>query len=165
MNFTRMMSLIAKELNKTSETQVDMALTMKMATQIELWSKMFQNKAFWLNRNVKSCNLPAAIASEIARLVTLELKSEISGSPRAEYLQKPYAKMLKDIRRYVEYGCAKGGLVFKPYVTEQGISIQFIQAAHSFLYRLTTREISQGACSQNRCGKASRSSLGWKIMN
>ena len=54
MNFTRMMSLIAKELNKTSETQVDMALTMKMATQIELWSKMFQNKAFWLNRNVKS---------------------------------------------------------------------------------------------------------------
>ena len=46
MNFTRMMSLIAKELNKTSETQVDMALTMKMATQIELWSKMFQNKAF-----------------------------------------------------------------------------------------------------------------------
>ena len=67
MNFTRMMSLIAKELNKNSETQVDMALTMKMATQIELWSKMFKNKAFWLNGNVKSCNLPAAIASEIAR--------------------------------------------------------------------------------------------------
>lgn len=128
MNFTRMMSFVAKELNKNSETQVDMALTMKMATKIELWSKMFENRSYWLNKNVKSCNLPAAIASEIARLVTLELKSEISGSPRAEYLQKPYAKMLKDIRRYVEYGCAKGGLVFKPYVTEQGISIQFIQA-------------------------------------
>lgn len=109
MNFTRMMSLIAKELNKTSDTQVDMALTMKMAIQIELWSKMFQNKAFWLNRNVKSCNLPAAIASEIARLVTLELKSEISGSPRAEYLQKPYAKMLKDIRRSLSTDVRKGG--------------------------------------------------------
>ena len=128
MNFTRMMELISKELNKNSETQIDMALTTKMATQIDLWSRMFKNKAYWLSENTKSCNLPAAIASEIARLVTLELKSEISGSPRADYLQKPYEKMLKSIRRYVEYGCAKGGLAFKPYVTEQGINIQFIQA-------------------------------------
>ena len=77
MNFTRMMSLIAKELNKTSETQVDMALTIKMATQIELWSKMFQNKAFWLNRNVKSCNLPAAIASEIASSIQRSTTTQI----------------------------------------------------------------------------------------
>lgn len=128
MNFTRMMGFISKELNKKSDIQIDMALTGKMAAQIDMWSRMFKNKAYWLNENTKSCNLPAAIASEIARLVTLELKSEISGSQRANYLQKPYAKMLKSIRRYAEYGCAKGGLVFKPYVTEQGISIQFIQA-------------------------------------
>lgn len=128
MDFNRMMSFIAKELNKHSDTQIDMALTGKMALDINLWSRMFENKAPWLNKNIKSCNLASAIASEIARLVTLEMKSEISGSPRAEYLQTFYGETLKGLRRYVEYGCAKGGVVFKPYVTEQGLSVQYIQA-------------------------------------
>lgn len=128
MDFNRMMSFIAKELNKHSDTQIDMALTGKMALDINLWSRMFENKAPWLNKNIKSCNLASAIASEIARLVTLEMKSEISGSPRAEYLQTFYGETLKSLRRYVEYGCAKGGVVFKPYVTEQGLSVQYIQA-------------------------------------
>lgn len=128
MDFNRMMSFIAKELNKHSDTQIDMALTGKMALDINLWSRMFANKAPWLNKNIKSCNLASAIASEIARLVTLEMKSEISGSPRAEYLQTFYGETLKGLRRYVEYGCAKGGVVFKPYVTEQGLSVQYIQA-------------------------------------
>lgn len=128
MDFNRMMSFIAKELNKHSDTQIDMALTGKTALDINLWSRMFENKAPWLNKNIKSCNLASAIASEIARLVTLEMKSEISGSPRAEYLQTFYGETLKGLRRYVEYGCAKGGVVFKPYVTEQGLSVQYIQA-------------------------------------
>ena len=128
MDFNRMMSFIAKELNKHSDTQIDMALTGKMALDINLWSRMFENKAPWLNKNIKSCNLASAIASEIARLVTLEMKSEISGSPRAEYLQTFYGETLKSLRRYVEYGCAKGGVAFKPYVTEQGLSVQYIQA-------------------------------------
>ena len=132
MNFNIMMNMITKELNKQSDVQIDMALTSQMAVNISLWSRMFENESPWLNKNVKSCNLAAAIASEIARLVTLESKSEISGSPRAEYLQKSYKQALKGLRRYVEYGCAKGGLVFKPYVTEQGLNVQYIQADSFF---------------------------------
>ena len=132
MKFTRMMSLIAKELNKHSDVQIDMALSGKMAQQIDLWSRVFENRASWLNKDVKSCNIAAAVASEIARLVTLELKSEISGSVRADYMQSYYNTLLKGLRRYVEYGCAKGGLILKPYVTEQGISIQYIQADSFF---------------------------------
>ena len=99
MNFNIMMNMITKELNKQSDVQIDMALTSQMAVNISLWSRMFENESPWLNKNVKSCNLAAAIASEIARLVTLESKSEISGSPRAEYLQKSYKQALKGLRR------------------------------------------------------------------
>lgn len=132
MKFTRMMSFVAKELNKHSDIQIDMALSGKMAQQIDLWARVFENRGPWLNQDVKSCNLASAIASEIARLVTLELKSEISGSARADYMQRYYNIVLNGLRQYVEYGCAKGGLVFKPYVTEQGISIQYIQADSFF---------------------------------
>lgn len=37
-------------------------------------------------------------------------------SERAEYLQSQYEKLLKCLRRELEYGIAKGGLVIKPYV-------------------------------------------------
>lgn len=128
MNFTQMMNAISKELNKKSEKQINLALTSKMANRIELWSSMFENRPFWLNKNIKSCNLSAAISSELARLVTLEFKSEISGSPKADFMQQAYKKVLTNLRQYTEFGCAKGGLIFKPYVTTQGISIQYIQA-------------------------------------
>lgn len=35
---------------------------------------------------------------------------------RADFLNKQYKKVLKQIRRQLEYGIAKGGLVIKPYV-------------------------------------------------
>ena len=53
----------------------------------------------------------------------------MTGGPAAEYLNEQYQrKVIKDLRRYVEYGCAKGGLVLKPYITQQGIEVQFVQA-------------------------------------
>lgn len=128
MEFTTMMNLVVREINKNSDTQISASAMSKTAIQIDLWSKMFENQATWISDNVQSCNLPAAIASEISRLVTLELKSEVSGSQRADYIQQTYAKVVKDLRKYVEYGCAKGGLIFKPYVTTQGLSVQYIQA-------------------------------------
>ena len=39
-----------------------------------------------------------------------------TSTDRAEYLNKQYEKLKKDLRRQLEYGIAKGGLVFKPYV-------------------------------------------------
>ena len=91
---------------------------------------MYEDNAPWVDRKkVKSAQLPAAIASEVARLVTLEMKSEITGGSSATYLNDQYQKkVLTSIRRYVEYGCAKGGLILKPYVTKTGLAIQYVQA-------------------------------------
>lgn len=128
MRYSNMVSQIAKAINKYSDKPVDLTHLVTMAGHIEKWDKMYKNQAYWLNKKVKSCNLPASVAQEIARLVTLELKSEVTGSQRADFIQEYYKKVLNDLKTYVEYGCAKGSLVFKPYVTNNGIAIQYIQA-------------------------------------
>lgn len=130
MKFSKMLTAITEILNQNADTEVDVCMTSEMARRIELWTAMYENKAPWLDREkVKSAQIPAAIASEVARLVTLEMKSEITGSTAAEYLNDQYQeKVLSGMRRYVEYGCAKGGLILKPYVTKTGLTVQYVQA-------------------------------------
>lgn len=141
------------------------AMSDRMADAIQLWSDMYEGNSPWLKNGTRedpevvvSLGLPAFIASEKARMVTLEMKSEINaptkevespnpdyvppkegnlgeltmgeGSPtikedvadgpteRAEYLESQYKKLKRQIRRQLEYGIAKGGLVIKPYVVK-----------------------------------------------
>lgn len=140
------------------------AISTDMVNSIILWSEMYEGRAPWLKspkpgspERVVSLGLPALIASEKARMVTLEMESEITPpmkdvekenpdyqppsvdpstgqvnmgresmiitepepdgpTERADFLNKQYKKLLKHIRRQVEYGIAKGGLVIKPYI-------------------------------------------------
>lgn len=151
--------------SKTIESVLHLTPTIstEMADAIELWSLMYEDRAPWLREpthdspvRIVSLGLPALIASEKARMVTLEMESEINapmteieepnpdyvppgidanGFPtmgqgsmtvkkdvptgpteRADYLSEQFEKVRKQIRRQLEYGIAKGGLVIKPYV-------------------------------------------------
>ena len=60
-----------------------------------------------------------------------------SDTARAEYLETQYKKLKKQLRKQIEYGIAKGGLVIKPYLvanevddkdTDWQIEFDFIQA-------------------------------------
>lgn len=140
-----------------------------MINAINLWTKMYKNESPWLREpdsnspiRVTSLGLPSMIASEKARMVVLEMKSEIttpteeveqpnpdykepepdifgnilpttqkptitvdkptSNTERAEYMNNQYEKLKKNIRRQLEYGIAKGGLVIKPYVVMNKIN-------------------------------------------
>mgnify|MGYP002623461417 FL=1 len=146
--------------------KVKPVISSEMENAIQLWSDMYKGKAPWLKSGseedpevIVSLGLPALIASEKARMATLEMESEITApmqdvevenpdyeppgvdettglltmghgsmtktesqpigpTERAEYLNKQYIKLLDNIRTQLEYGCAKGGLVIKPYVRE-----------------------------------------------
>jgi A118 family predicted phage portal protein len=127
--------VINKMIGKSTVKQAigqDVAISEPMITALELWSQMYENKAPWLSKDIVSLNLSAAIASEISKLVTLELKITIEGSPRAEYLALQFAKVADKLRDAIEYGAAKGGLVFKPYVNGENINVDFIQANQFF---------------------------------
>lgn len=104
-----------------------------MSQAITLWANLYENKPPWLSSTVSTMGLPASISNEIARLVTLELKSEVTGdSQRAKYLNEQYQKVIKSIRQYTEYACAKGGLVFKPYLDGGDINVEYVQADYFY---------------------------------
>lgn len=111
---------------------IDIAVSPKMARAIYRWSKMYVNEAPWLNEEVRSLNLPAAICSEMARLVTMESKISITGSDRADLINKSMGHFFTELSNYTEYACSTGGIVFKPYPTDKGIEIDTVKAGDFF---------------------------------
>lgn len=118
---------------KINEVNKDTLITDDMSSAIQMWLELYCGNAPWLNRTgyTRSLGLPAATASEIARLVTLEAQIEIvtpggEKNPRAEYLSKQLEPLLDNLRRCCEYGCAGGGLMFKPYVIGKEIAIDIV---------------------------------------
>lgn len=107
---------------------VNIAIGELMTSALTLWDQIYRNQASWLNKDVHSLNLGASIASELARVVTIELKAEITGSSRADYLMEQFKKVLSKIRVNTEYAAAKGGLAMKPYMRGNQLGIDFIQA-------------------------------------
>ena len=69
----------------------------------------------------------------------IRTEKPVGNSERAEYLNKQYEKLKKVLRKQIEYGIAKGGLVIKPYIvindsvdeetgTDIEIEFEFVQA-------------------------------------
>ena len=65
----------------------------------------------------------------------------VTSTDRAEYLEEQYKKLKKQLRKQIEYGIAKGGLVIKPYLvanqvddkdTDWQMEFDFIQADSFF---------------------------------
>jgi len=111
---------------------VDIAMSSAMVEALKTWTLMYENKATWLNADVLSLNLPVAIASEVAREITIEMKVTIEGSPRATYLAEQFEKVMDKLRDAVEFGAAKGGLMMKPYVSEGAIEVDYVHADQFF---------------------------------
>ena len=120
--FEKMLEWIRQQL-KNLFGKNDVQISSDMETSISEWVKQY------LQRVGKDSllELPAAISSEFARLVTLEMSSELSGSPRADFLNTQYQAFLTGLREQVEYACAKGGMVFKPYVSDGKIIVDCVQ--------------------------------------
>lgn len=108
--------------------KVDVAVSSEMQEAIDLWEAMFRDKAPWLDDNTMSYGLAHDIAGEFARLITIELSSTVEGSHRADWLNKEYAKVLKELRVNVELGAAGGGIVFKPYLDGKHLVVDAVPA-------------------------------------
>lgn len=109
---------------------VPLAISSAMADAIQRWRDEYSGNAYWLKLNSQSLSLPALIAAEMATLVTLEAKIEVSGSERAAFIDKQFEPVRKQLQKNVEYACAMGGIVMKPYLdgTGNGLAVDYIQA-------------------------------------
>lgn len=99
-----------------------------MMDAVDLWLEMFGGNAPWLKKNHQSLGLPATIATEMARCVTLEMECNVAGSPMADYITEQLKPFLKNIRQNTEYACAGGGVVFKPTVSGDKITVEVVHA-------------------------------------
>ncbi|EHR33450.1 A118 family phage portal protein, putative [Helcococcus kunzii ATCC 51366] len=114
---------------------VDKALNIKipvnaeMGRAIQRWKDIYLNKAKYIKSGDKTMELPAAIASELARLTTIEMKSEITVSNNTENkLNDFYQIIVEKLRVQTEYAIAMGGLMLKPYLDDNKISVEFVKA-------------------------------------
>lgn len=132
MNIFSQIRAAVKKLFSKSELRekigADIAVSQTMLDAIAYWAECYENRAEWLTAKYRGKHLPAAISREFARLVTLEFKSELTGGKRAEYLSEIYGKVIADAPLFTEYACAKGGLMFKPYVGGDGVAVAYVQA-------------------------------------
>lgn len=118
---------------------IDIEVDEVMLSEIAKWKQMYQDKSYWADEDTETLNLPATISSEIARLVTLELSGVVSPaqaegeiiqvSEHIENINEMFQKaVMEDIKANVEYSCALGGGVLKPYIAGNEISVSFYLA-------------------------------------
>lgn len=128
------------------DEEIKTAVSDEMSSNIELWTELYEGNMPWTDTlHPQSLGLPAAIASEIARLVTLEMEVEVkcpakvnengdtsppseAESQRADFLNEQAEPLIDNMRRYCEYACASGGIALKPYVIDDRVAIDCVQA-------------------------------------
>ncbi len=109
-----------------SAEQIKTPLAPEMVRALSLWCELYHDRAPWKEPGkVKSLNLPAMAASEIARQVVLEMKATVDGgtedaegkpvtNERSDYLKGEFEGLLAVLRLKLEVGCAAGGMIVKP---------------------------------------------------
>lgn len=147
---------------KTIQKVLDIkpVISQEMINAQRLWRRMYSNTPDWKKEpkkgdpeRVVSIGLAQRIASEKARLVCLEMKTnitppkeenisvdketglsyveyeDIGDASRAEYLNSQYNDCIIDkLRENLEYAIALGGMVFKPYLSNGEFACDFVQA-------------------------------------
>lgn len=94
----------------------------EMTAAVCRWMNVYQGLPGWTDDEIKTINFAKTICSETARLTTLAIGINISGSTRASWLQEQVNRTLRPrLRWWVEYGCAGGTVIFKP--NGQGIDV------------------------------------------
>lgn len=116
-------------------TGLSALISPKMNKALHEWSRAYLNTSNWLTKDIISLNIPATVASEIARLVTIENEITVTGSQRADYINKQLEQFRKTKKNIVEMACAFGGVVFKPYASGDKIIIDCIYQDEIYPFR------------------------------
>ena len=111
------------------------------------WLNLYYDNPRWAKDvHNNTLNLPSSICSEFARLIMIEFDVNITGSKRADYLQKQFKRLSKKLRVNLEECCAVGGILFKPYVNQGRILTDCITQERFIPIQYTDDEITAVAC-------------------
>lgn len=110
--------------------EITIPTSQQMQDAIKLWASMHENRAPWLSppQEYRSLGIPALIVKEESRLATIELNVKLSGSERADFLDATMQQVLRQKEVDTEFACARGDLIFKPYIGQNTIAVDHVKA-------------------------------------
>lgn len=97
------------------EFGVQPAASRKMEDNINLWWSLYTNHPPWESCDVRPLGLPGAIGRELARHALTEFSVAVSGSARAEYINRQIQLAAAKFGINLELGLCLGGVCLKPY--------------------------------------------------
>lgn len=97
------------------EFGVQPAASRKMEDNINLWWALYTNHPPWETCDVRPLGLPGAIGRELARHALTEFSVAVSGSARAEYINRQLQLAAAKFGINLELGLCLGGVCLKPY--------------------------------------------------
>ena len=104
-------ALIASEKARTALLELESEITAP-TEHVEVPNPKFPGEAKYAeDSNGQKIQIPRSLPSE-----TILKERPTGDTSRAEYLEEQYKKLKKQLRKQIEYGIAKGGLVIKPYI-------------------------------------------------
>jgi len=116
-------------LNKSIQDvfNVTIAVSNIMLTKQREWRNIVNGEAEWNDSDTPSLLLADAVAGELASRVALGLKCEVTGSARADYLNKQLASVVDDLQNTVAIVCNGGEAIYKPFQTVGGIEVTLVE--------------------------------------
>ena len=90
-------------------------VTPEMREAEDLWMQIWMGTPPWANDQDRTINFAKAVTGEAARLATMGVSVELSGSARADWLQERLnEELIPFLRDMVDVGCAAGMFLLKP---------------------------------------------------
>ena len=91
------------------------AVSREMEKGINLWWDLYTGQPSWASCDVRPLGLPRAIGRELARTALTEFSVAVSGSQRAEYLNRQMQTAAVRLGENLEMGLCLGGVCLRPY--------------------------------------------------
>lgn len=91
------------------------AASRQMEDNINLWWNLYTDNPPWETDCVRPLGLPSAIGRELARNTMTEFSVSVSGSARAEYINRQVQVAADKFGGNLERGLCLGGVALKPY--------------------------------------------------
>lgn len=106
---------------------VELAISEQMIIAQQLWREMIKGVADWNDESNPSLQIASSICTEVARSVTVEFESEMSGSVRADYLNEQYQRVVDNSRLNIEKLCGGGEFIYKPFVKLDKVLVTVVE--------------------------------------
>ena len=98
-----------------SEFEVNIISSELVEIAQDQWQNIIQGRPFWVGEHIRTINFAKFLCYYTAKKTTIDLKVDIHGSERADYINQCIQAMVdKSLRDKVEDACGLGGIIFKP---------------------------------------------------